>query len=266
MTEPSLDGAFAKLDRADAHLRGLKKSLEGFLEEHPYGVVSQEDPDTGECVLYGKVRKRPPVLDWGVCIGDVVQNLRSALDHLAWQLALQHRPDEEPPANTAFPIFKDKDRFLVEVANSKRSPIAGIDPAVHERIRELQPCYRGNRPWADPLWVLHRLANDDKHRMLHVVQVASVSATYWLSDMLSSQIEAAGMMALGARFDDHDELGRLSGVTDCPGFAAKINLSYDIAFDPEGPARGNRVIFQLDRCREAVRSGVIPRFSELFAS
>lgn len=259
-----LRSVFAKLDRADTHFDKLRRAIEGFLEERPYSIVSEVDRQTGECVFTGQVRKPHRVIDLGLLIGDVVQNMRNSLDHLAWQLALRHRPNDEPPGNTAFPIFKGPDEFERQVVCGRRSPIRGTSKIAQDRIAGLQPCYRAKRPWSDPLWVLHRLANDDKHRVLHVTAVAAHAATYFLSDMLATRIEAASVSVLGRSFGDGDELGRLPPEPACAELADKLNLTYDVAFDPEGPARGERVLAQLDRCRKAVREDVVPSFLDLF--
>jgi hypothetical protein len=261
-----LRGVFAKLDRADTYLETLEAFIEGFLDEKPYRVISKPDPETGECVFYGKVRKRPPLTQWALLIGDTTQNMRNALDHLAWQLALLNRPNETPPSNTAFPIYDDETKYL-DAIGGRRSPIRGLSDEVQARIAELQPWYRTKRPWADPLWILHRLANDDKHRLLHLSYVGGMSASYFVREGIGSPLDAAGLMAL-ITFQDDVELGRLppKAVPDCAEVANEIQVRYDVAFDQKGPGRGERVVRQLERCRTAVRGDVIPRFLDLFES
>ncbi len=260
--DPRLDGIFRKLDRADAHLENLESALEGFLGGNPYRVVSRQDPDTGECVLSRQVVKRPPLLDWGVSIGEIVHHLRSALDHLTWQLALIHHPDRDPPRNTAFPVIHDNDS---KFADRVRTTTTGLSAQMRRVIEDLQPAQRSDRPWADPLWVLHRLANDDKHRVLLLTQAVTDAVGYVVDFHLEAKMEASGFMLLG-RFDDGSEVGRLPGTADCEALAAKLNVTYGIAFDPEGPARGRPVLTQLELCREAVRNEVIPRFLPFFGS
>jgi hypothetical protein len=50
---------------------------------------------------------------WGVQVGEIVHNLRSALDHSIWELVIltTGRPPALPTKNQ-FPIFKSKDGFL----------------------------------------------------------------------------------------------------------------------------------------------------------
>jgi hypothetical protein len=78
-----------KLVRADEHLKDLNNEVAAFLQIRPYEVVTKKDIPAGN--LYGQViyRHAPPDLLL-MLIGDVLYNLRSALDHLAWSLAGTH--------------------------------------------------------------------------------------------------------------------------------------------------------------------------------
>jgi hypothetical protein len=98
-----------------------------------------------------------------ILAGETLQAMRSSLDYVAWQLALGR--SDTPPPTTAFPIFareklyeRDKMRF-----------IGGIDPSIHPVFDSLQAYHAGDDATNQPLWVLHRLANDDKHKTPHVV-------------------------------------------------------------------------------------------------
>lgn len=87
--------------------------------------------------------------------GDVIQNLRSALDHLAFQLAEVngHGSDQ-----TAFPIGKSAQDY----ESIKTRKVNGISSTAVELIDSLKPYKGGN----DALWRLHYLSNLDKHRFL----------------------------------------------------------------------------------------------------
>ena len=43
---------------------------------------------------------------WGVLIGEILHNLRSALDHLIWQLVILETGAPPTTTKTAFPIFE----------------------------------------------------------------------------------------------------------------------------------------------------------------
>ncbi|MGB6482818.1 MAG: hypothetical protein WBE86_04955 [Candidatus Acidiferrales bacterium] len=93
--------------------------------------------------------------------GDFIYNLRAALDHLAWQLALLS--GGWPSIEVSFPICEkdnaDARRFI------KRSTVGIPDPAVAV-IESFQPYHAGNDFRSTHLWRLNKLWNIDKHRHL----------------------------------------------------------------------------------------------------
>jgi hypothetical protein len=133
-----LAGAFAKVRRADQHIRGLRRSLERFSRRDPYslgarqhdsGVVMQAAtlqrihslPVTpsglvlpprlttrmlartfmASVTLTPRPRVSAPLLKWGIAIGEIVHNLASALDNLVFELAETNPNPPPPPRNAA---------------------------------------------------------------------------------------------------------------------------------------------------------------------
>jgi len=80
----------------------LNEAIEGFHERDPYRPFADTDPTTGENLVRVEIKENPPVLEWGVLIGDVLHNLRSSLDHLAYILGGDPPPNE---GGSEFPIF-----------------------------------------------------------------------------------------------------------------------------------------------------------------
>jgi hypothetical protein len=68
----------------------------------------------GFAVIVTDIDPMPPI--WGLMLGDIANNLRSALDQLAWAIVTRGR---KPPATLSkrqrrqvyFPICKDRDEF-----------------------------------------------------------------------------------------------------------------------------------------------------------
>ena len=89
-------------------------------------------------------------------MGEVVYNLRSALDQLVWQLV--HANYKAPGRHNEFPILDDESRFN-EVVKSK---LKGVSQESSDKIKEMQ-AFRENDEW-DALKTLHALCNTDKHR------------------------------------------------------------------------------------------------------
>src|SRR5881398_727199 len=87
MSHP-LDSVRLKIARAREHYESYKDYLGEFLRSQPYAFRSELDPQSGEKVwrVHGKPKEPPPRLS--LIAGDSLQNFRSALDHLAWQLVL----------------------------------------------------------------------------------------------------------------------------------------------------------------------------------
>jgi hypothetical protein len=154
-----LDGVQTKLDRAEEHLMLLGSEIDAFLESKPYVVEGQFEPETHEWVERIRVKSNPPA-KLGVIVGDYVHNLRSALDHLAWQLVLLD--GGTPGERTQFPITSTRrefDRQAKRLGALTDRHLAGIESA--------QPYHAEDRLKEHPLNSLSYLSNIDKHRIVH---------------------------------------------------------------------------------------------------
>jgi hypothetical protein len=116
-------------------------------------------------------------------IGDCLQNIRVALDHLAWALAESTR--EDPPHHTSFPIYLNPDAFHEQNKAGKatgRSGLKRIEAIPDEAqaiIEKLQP-YHYDDPSTHRLWILNEYSRIDRHRTLSIM--------YALSDYLSFDV------------------------------------------------------------------------------
>ncbi|MGA7931936.1 MAG: hypothetical protein WCA20_38800, partial [Candidatus Sulfotelmatobacter sp.] len=94
--------------------------------------------------------------------GDAIQNMMSALDHLAYQLVCASTNDNPPNPNWIyFPIQDDATKYEAK----KLGKIQGAQQAVIDAIDAIKPYKGGN----DLLWTLYRLNNVEKHRLLFTV-------------------------------------------------------------------------------------------------
>jgi hypothetical protein len=181
----SLPSHLAKLAQAQRHLSLLHDLAKSLLEGEAYAVYPERDPKTGEVVIYGEARQEPPTLTWGVVIGDIVHNLRSALDHMVWTLTVASQP--QPPPNpiprrgsgsewrdVGFPLYTnpyplDASGNLIPWQNGKEpKSLWGIEPGLRAEFEKLQPFRWGEEATFHPLAILHDLWNIDKHRHLHL--------------------------------------------------------------------------------------------------
>jgi hypothetical protein len=161
-----LDDIRVKIARAGEHLGELRRRLDDFAQSKPYSVVVQIDPQSGDQLFkVDREPDRPPDLP---VIGDILYNLRSALDHLAWQLVL--RAGGTPDRPTAFPIYNDPKKFRGSRAQGK---MTGMNDAMKAAIEKHQPCFGQNPYRNQALWGLEEYGNIDKHRRPLLVPVST---------------------------------------------------------------------------------------------
>lgn len=79
----------AKIQRAKQHTDELRKAIKDFLDVNPFGVATRVDTVSLRRVYYVSKAPAKIPLEISIITGDVLQTLRSALDHLAYQLYLK---------------------------------------------------------------------------------------------------------------------------------------------------------------------------------
>jgi len=100
-----------KIERAKKHLRDLAAELTTF-QKTSLTVIGEREDQHGNVV--SREFRELPVYPFNAlaCAGDIVQNLRTALDHLAWQLVMTASlPGFPPGRHTCFPISKDLESY-----------------------------------------------------------------------------------------------------------------------------------------------------------
>ncbi len=160
-----LKGPRAKLDWAVEKLEALDVESKTFLESKPLRVVAEFDDEAGCHILRMRDNAEPGIAyRFGLMVGDVVHNARSALDQAAWLLACRSNPVEklwEPGTawKIAFPVTRDPGRFKTHRV------ISFLDEDAIAVLERLQPYQGGNIP--DCIGHLDTLWNIDKHRAIH---------------------------------------------------------------------------------------------------
>lgn len=173
----------AKVERAKQHLRDLEIERDRFLKADPYRVVHERDAETGHHVYRVYDLKTPPG-ELGLIAGDVIHNLRSALDHLVYALVVANGIDPTGKRAIAFPIHDDAASYVArsggQIKLASQSAITAINAT--------EP-YQGGR--GEALWLLHYLDIADKHHALltSLVNVTGVHLRipgYWQREFRSS--------------------------------------------------------------------------------
>lgn len=91
-----LTGPRAKLAWAVERLEALEAECSALLEAKPFRVVPEFDPPSGCFVMRFRAPEDDwPSLRWGLMVGDVVHNARSALDQAVWLIACRSTPIEK---------------------------------------------------------------------------------------------------------------------------------------------------------------------------
>lgn len=159
--EDTLTSAQRKLKRGIEHVETLCGEARAFEDDEAYLFESERKARSAKEVEYRcfAVQRKDMPSHWPLLAGEAIQNLRSALDHLVYELSGGNR-------RTQFPIFTDPCEF--QVLGSRK--LKGVPEAKRALIEKAQP-YRFMPEDAahHPLAQLSALSNRDKHRVLATI-------------------------------------------------------------------------------------------------
>lgn len=171
-----------KQRRADEHLRRLEAECDDYLRTAHVGFRHEADQQSGTLRVWLHADADPPAA-LSATIGDVLHNLRSALESVAWAACHAGPLTEEQEACVHFPIVRDcKDWW------SAKGALFNVSDSHRDVFRQLQPWFWDEEarkmgldvapdPDRHPLVRLHKMAIDDRHRLPHVV-LALAGDTY----------------------------------------------------------------------------------------
>jgi hypothetical protein len=286
--QPDFSGCWAKIDRANVHLDFLRERIKSFAEDmSSYDIRTEDDWQTAKVFIDGE--PEPPVEVLGAIIGDVVHNLRSALDHLVWQLTIAngYTPPNPIPRrgqpggewrDISFPVYTADPR--AQYPSGRRIPwryrwpkwsrkkvagsLWGVRPDLRTVIQKLQPFNRRKNPSKEPLAVLDELWNIDKHRHLHL---ALFSAAL---DDVGTLVTSVSQPELALRvvkkytprpLKGRTEIGSLEYIGEyrdpTPNVDVSLRVTFDVAFEQGPPAYGGGVIETLKRLHDTVAAIMI---------
>ena len=152
----TLEGVNAKAQRAEDEIERLAKDIVDSCEAQRSLFSEELRPDIGDKIWVFRGETPIVPIEYSVRLGEVIYNLRSALDQLVWQLV--HANYKAPGRHNEFPILDDKSRFNEAV----KSKLKGVSQESSDKIKEMQP-FCENDEWS-ALKTLHSLCNIDKHR------------------------------------------------------------------------------------------------------
>ena len=154
-----LDGVRERITRAEAHLATVTAAIQAHKDKCAVLARRQSEPDP----IFDLYASFPePSLSLSCVISDCLSNLRTALDYIVHELASKYG---EVVIHNMFPIANTSHAFNRQV--EERDRLHDVPEMARTIIESLQP-YQGMRVkrfW-HPLYVLNRLTNTDKSRLL----------------------------------------------------------------------------------------------------
>ena len=170
-------GYILKANWAAQHLQQLDQAVVNWFKNKTYShalIPNQDEP--GTYILEVKADEIP-IAPLSLIVGDIVQNIRSSLDHLVFELCVNNN-------DSLFLTNKHRSQFpIIGNENNSGTPINGADyfkrhvvndtikfvtPAAQALIESVQPFKSGDKFAEHALWILNCLSNIDKHRVLHI--------------------------------------------------------------------------------------------------
>lgn len=233
--------------RANEFIVELERAIETG-KGSAFRVVKEIDPGSPSRIVFRARIEQDAMMRLGLIIGDVIHNLRSALDHAVWQLVIAS--GEEPGRHNMFPILRNAAEFQDRGLRQLR----GVAPAAVAVIEQVQPYHTPSADLTSEdsfLWLLDELSNHDKHRVLNVTAGRVASWTVGFPSGLTSSSTSAGMpnpTAFGPLKD-----GEIIHVIEADSpLDPDYEIQLGIAFVEDGPGRGQFVIKLLKGFEERV--------------
>jgi hypothetical protein len=270
-----LDGCLLRLRVANNQLDALKARIGDALKADPCRVVPDTKTKTGWVILRVKMGKyRDP--RWGISAGEILHNLRAALDNLTWQVAHLNPKFVPPRTPRQFPIFLLKttaktDRKGKSISTFKKPGVTVQLKGIKRRHRTFferqQPYKRWNGYKRDPLWLLKELNDADKHRVIHMTSYALFQAGIGVSPKHRHLVEEFRVRVRKRGFVDGAEVARFryaAGVSGIVTVEVDHQFGVEIRFDDACGDAARLVMIKTLRAMIGRVGGIIASFAPLF--
>lgn len=199
-------------------------------------------------------------------VGDCIHNFRSALDHLAFQLAEAHSRPVPPNLirSSAFPIFKTGNNYRRRGPSGAAWKMRGMSRYARGTIERLQPYHRRTHPELWRLWQLDELWQVDKHRMIHLCAAVPEQVQFRVNGLQG--VNSVGVQQYLNPISEGAKLMRLLGDFPVPEeVIVKAEITPDVIFDLDSEARsarGHSVIGTLIAIREVIGLRVLAELDQ----
>ena len=249
----SLDSVRQKVVRSKIHLNSLDGETQRYFDLKPCEVMPEEEANSGRIILRFK-EKIPVPVAIPLIIGDALQNLRSALDYLVWELVLA--ANGNPTNKHMFPICDTHDAFKEQV---RRGRLDGIAPDAIAEIEGLQPFNTGQDTERAVLRILDTFTNINKHRRL---LLAALATHHSQTEFIGTQSGHSVQNTLTPRYDNAE-----IAVGPAPILGDEMEVKGDALFFitfQERPCEGCIYQAVLNQLWHFVNESVVPKFERFF--
>ncbi len=263
----ALDSANLKLIRVSEHIKAIKRYRRGYARRKPHKILTDaKGKETAD------ISKAPPH-DIAIIAGEALYQLRSTLDHLAFDLVKLNATRIQLPSN-----WQKRCEFpLLTCVPTKGNPpvpcklplpynyfsniLPGITKTAFAFIESLQPYNKGSASVIRTptiLGWLANLSNIDKHRHLSVIET-NLSHSEVLTTTHGTISVARSGLKHGA------EIQPRVRPQPYPTVNVKRRFTVYIAFKEPSIANGTMFSVQevLQFCLQAIKKDIIPAFAQL---
>jgi hypothetical protein len=249
--DPLID-ARLKIERANANILDVKAEIERFFSRPPahYRVFREMNADgTRESLKIEIIRE--PSGQIATAIGDVVTNLRSALDYVACELAIQNSVNDL--SGVEFPFAETPEKFMLPRTQQK---IQKLSADAIDLIRSQQPYKGGN----DLLWAMNAVRRPNIHR--HLV-AAAIAINRTAGHMKITPGIGAHTIEQAVAWNPSDR--QVTVITFTPGAKLDYNLQieFDITIRDIEPIENQSVLAVLQQF-SGITAGILDTFEKRF--
>jgi hypothetical protein len=154
-----------KIERADHHIADLERQFAAFIEANPHTLSIQTNPDDGNLAVRIRFGKEPPD-DFALIISDAIHNLRTALDHMVWEMIGIDKGTQDRYLKLSTGDNRISFEAFCDGIKTPSQPVRDLLKAM-----EVFPSGKG-----DILYSLHLLDNSEKHTVLRpIIRATKIS-------------------------------------------------------------------------------------------
>jgi hypothetical protein len=201
---PNLDDARPRVNRALEHLKELQRHIEAYGKAEIQLISYHLEGNPPQAVFDAPYRSNPvdPIIR--ILAGEVVYNLRAALDYLVRDLVILDT-GADPKGGTQLPIESDEKAFTArhdwrvptKKGTRKTRYLEGLHESHIAAIERLQP-----KPGSDWLGILRELSDRDKHNELIKPWGLTKGRAQTISYPLGALSDLAGQRGIHTAYGD----------------------------------------------------------------